>query len=154
MVMPDMLHMQVLRSPHAHARIVSIDTSEAEALEGVACVITAADVPGEDGFGVFVHDQPIMARGKVRHVGEAVAAVSAESVEIARRALGLIKVEYEELPAVFDPEEAMRPGAPVIHDYAPDNLVKHIPIRKGDVEAGFAEADLIVENTYSTQQIE
>lgn len=154
MVMPDMLHMQVLRSPHAHARIVSIDTSEAEALEGVECVITSADVPGKDGFGVFVHDQPIMARGKVRHVGEAVAAVSAESVEIARRALRLIKVEYEELPGVFDPEEAMRPGAPVIHDYAPDNLVKHIPIRKGDVEAGFAEADLIVENTYTTQQIE
>ncbi len=154
MVMPDMLHMQVLRSPVPHARIVSIDTSAAEAMDGVECVITADDVPGEDGFGVFVHDQPIMARGKVRYVGEAVAAVAAEDVLTARRALEAIRVEYEDLPALFDPEEAMGDGAPVIHDYAPDNLVKHIPIRKGDVEAGFADADLIVENTYDTQQVE
>lgn len=154
MVMPGMLHMQVLRSPHAHARIRGIDTSAAEALEGVECVITAADVPGKDGFGVFVHDQPVMARDKVRHVGEAVAAVAAETAEIARRALALIRVDYEPLPGLFDPAEAMRPGAPVIHDYAPDNLVKHIPIRKGDVEQGFAEADLIVEETYTTQQVE
>ncbi|WP_261617491.1 molybdopterin-dependent oxidoreductase [Microbaculum marinisediminis] len=154
MVMPGMLHMQVLRSPHPHALIKAIDTSAAEALPGVACVITAADVPGEDGFGVFVHDQPIMARGKVRYVGEAVAAVAADDVVTAARALSLIKVDYEELPAVFDAEEAMQAGAPVVHDYAQDNLVKHIPIRKGDVEAGFAEADLIVEQTYSTQQVE
>ncbi len=154
MVMPGMLHMQVLRSPHPHARITSIDVSEAEALPGVACVITAADVPGEDGFGVFVHDQPIMARGVVRYVGEAVAAVAAEDVLTAREALRRIKVDYEELPAVFDPEEAMRPGAPVLHPQAPDNLVKHIPIRKGDTEKGFAEADLIVEERYDTQQVE
>jgi aerobic-type carbon monoxide dehydrogenase small subunit (CoxS/CutS family) len=154
MVMPGMLHMQVLRSPHAHALIKSIDVSEAEALAGVGCVITADDVPGEDGFGVFVHDQPIMARGRVRYVGEAVAAVAADDPMIARKALSLIKVEYEELPAVFDPEEAMQKGAPVIHDYAQDNLVKHIPIRKGDIEKGFAEADLIVEESYGTQPVE
>ncbi|MBB4002626.1 MAG: molybdopterin cofactor-binding domain-containing protein [Aurantimonas endophytica] len=152
--MQDMLHMQVLRSPHPHARILSIDTSAAEAMEGVECVITHRDVPGVDGFGVFVHDQPVMAREKVRYVGEAVAAVSAETQEIARRALSLIKVEYEELPGIFDPEEAMLPGAVVVHDYAPNNLVKHIPIRKGNVEQGFAEADIIVENSYSTQQVE
>lgn len=154
MVMPGMLHMQVLRSPHPHALIKSIDTSAAEALEGVACVITSADVPGKDGFGVFVHDQPVMARGKVRYVGEAVAAVAAEDLVTARKALSLIKVEYEPLPAVFDPEEAMRPGAPVLHDYAKDNIVKHIPIRKGDIEKGFAEADIIVEEKYETQQVE
>ncbi|MCC0042062.1 MAG: molybdopterin-dependent oxidoreductase [Rhodobiaceae bacterium] len=154
MVMPDMLHMQVLRSPHAHAKIRSIDTSAAEALDGVACVITCDDVPGEDGFGVFVHDQPVMARGKVRHVGEAVAAVAAEDIATARKALKLIRVDYEELPGLFDPEDAMQPGAPVIHDYAPDNIVKHIPVRKGDVEKGFAEADIIVEQTYETQQVE
>ena len=74
----NMLHARLLRSPHAHARILSIDTSEAEALEGVEGVITCDDVPGKDGFGVFIHDQPVMARGKVRHVGEAVAAVAAE----------------------------------------------------------------------------
>jgi len=154
MVMQGMLHMQVLRSPHAHARIVSIDTSAAEALPGVACVITADDVPGIDGFGVFVHDQPVMARGKVRHVGEAVAAVAADDVRTARAATKLIKVEYEELPGLFDPAEAMQPGAPVMHDYAPDNLVKHIPVRKGDIEKGFAAADLIIEEDFSTQQVE
>lgn len=154
MVLTNMLHMQVLRSPHAHARIVSIDTSAAEAMEGVESVITAADVPGVDGFGVFVHDQPIMARDKVRYVGEGIAAVSAESEEIARKALALIKVVYEELPAVFDPEEAMAAGAVIVHDYASDNVVKHIPVRKGDIEKGFAEADLVYENTYRTQQVE
>ena len=154
MTMPGMLHVQVLRSPHAHARIVSIDTSAAEAMDGVEGVITCADVPGEDGFGVFVNDQPIMARDKVRYVGEAVAAVAAESTLIAKLALSAIKVEYQPLPAVFDPDEAMRPGAPVLHDYAPDNLTKHIPIRVGDVEKGFAESDLVVEETYTTQPIE
>ena len=149
-----MLHVQVLRSPHAHARIVSIDTSAAEAMDGVEGVITCADVPGEDGFGVFVNDQPIMARDKVRYVGEAVAAVAAEDPLIARRALTAIKVVYEPLPAVFDPDEAMRTGAPVLHDYAPDNVTKHIPIRVGDVEKGFAECDLVIEETYSTQPIE
>jgi nicotinate dehydrogenase large molybdopterin subunit len=154
MTMPGMLHVQVLRSPHAHARIHSIDTSAAEAMNGVEAVITSADVPGEDGFGVFVNDQPVMARGKVRYVGEAVAAVAAEDPLIARRALAAIRVAYEALPAVFDPDEAIRPGAPVLHDYAPDNVTKHIPIRVGDVEKGFAESDLVVEETYSTQPIE
>lgn len=154
MTMPGMLHVQVLRSPHAHARVASIDTAAAEAMEGVEGVITCADVPGEDGFGVFVNDQPIMARGKVRYVGEAVAAVAAEDPLLARRALSAIKVDYQPLPAVFDPEEAMRPGAPVLHDYAPDNLTKHIPIRVGDVENGFAGSDLVVEETYTTQPIE
>lgn len=150
----DMLQMQVLRSPHAHARIVAIDTSEAEAMDGVACVITAEDVPGNDGFGVFVHDQPIMARGKVRHVGEAVAAVAAEDIVTARRAVNKIKVEYEQLPGLFDPTDALTEGAPVIHDYAPNNLVKHIPIRKGDTEKGFADADIVIEDYFGTQQVE
>ncbi len=154
MVMPNMLHVQVLRSPHPHARIVSIDTSAAEVMAGVEGIVTAGDVPGVDGFGVFVDDQPVMARGKVRYVGEAVAAVAAEDVGIARRACAAIRVVYEPLPAVFDPEEAMRPGAPVLHDHAPDNLTKHIPIRKGDVAAGFAQSDLIVEEQYATQAVE
>jgi len=154
MTMPGMLHVQVLRSPHAYARIVSIDAAAAEAMEGVHGVITSADVPGEDGFGVFVNDQPVMARGKVRYVGEAVAAVAAEDLATAKRALAAIKVVYEPLPAVYDPDEAMRPGAPILHDYAPDNVTKHIPIRVGDVEKGFAESDLVVEENYSTQPIE
>jgi len=154
MVMPHMLHMQVLRSPHAHARIVSIDTSEAEAMSGVEGVVTCADVPGEDGFGVFVNDQPVMARGKVRYIGEAIAAVAAEDPLVAKRALSKIKISYEQLPAVFDAEEAMRPGAPILHDYAPDNITKHIPIRVGDIAKGLAESDLVVEQTYATQAIE
>lgn len=154
MKMPDMLQMQVLRSPRPHARILSIDTGAAEAMEGVACVITAQDVPGKDGFGVFVHDQPTMATDKVRYVGEAVAAVAADDLVTARRALAAIRVEYEDLPGVFDPEDALRPGAPVIHDHAADNVVKHIPVRKGDVAAGFARADLILEEDFATQQVE
>src|SRR5207302_9733411 len=106
---------------------------------GVCGVITSADVPGEDGFGVFVNDQPVMARDKVRYVGEAVAAVAAEDEIIARRACARIKVSYEPLPAVFDPEAAMAAGAPVPHDYAPDNITKHIPIRVGNVAEGFAQ---------------
>src|SRR4029077_17748418 len=154
MPMPGMLHVQVLRSPHAHARIVSIDTSAAEAMEGVEGIITSADVPAECGFGWFVTDQRIMARGKVRYVGEAVAAVAAEDPLIAKRALCSIEVVYESLPAVFDPDEALREGAPALHDYAPDNVTKHIPIRVGDVDKGFVESDLVIEETYSTQQIE
>ena len=154
MTMPGMLHVQVLRSPHAHARIVSMDTLGAEGMEGVEGVVTCADIPGEDGFGVFVNDQPVMAREKVRYVGEGVAAVAAQDALTARRALAAIKVVYEPLPAVFDPDEALLPGAPVLHDYAPDNITKHIPIRVGDVEKGFAESDLVVEETYSTQAIE
>ena len=154
MILPAMLHVQVLRSPHAHARIVSIDTSAAEAMDGVEAVITSADVPGKDGFGVVVNDQPVMARGKVRYVGEAVAAVAAEDPLTARRALAAIKVVYEQLPAVFDPDEAMRAGAPVLHDDASNNVTKHVPIRVGDVEKGFAESELVVEETYSTQPIE
>ena len=154
MIMPGTLHMQVLRSPHAHARILSIDTSAAENLPGVHCVITVDDVPGEDGFGVFVHDQPIMARGVVRYVSEAVTVVAANDVTTARRALNLIKVEYEELPAVFDAGEVMKDGAPVIHDYAADNIVKYIPVRKGDVAEGFAAAHVIIEDKFGTQAVE
>src|SRR5690606_6358717 len=98
--------------------------------------------------------QPVMARGKVRYVGEAVAAVAAEDPLTARRAAAAVKVEYEPLPAVFSPEDALKPGAPVIHDYAPDNITTHIPIRVGDVEKGFAQSDLVIEQEYATQAIE
>ncbi len=154
MVMAGMLHVIVLRSPHPHARIVSIDTSQAEVMEGVEGIVTSADVPGQDGFGVFVCDQPVLARDKVRYVGEAVAAVAAEDEISARRAADAIKVEYEPLPAVFDPFEAMKPDAPVLHDYAPDNITKHIPIRKGDFDAALAGSEVVLEQTFSTQAIE
>lgn len=154
MTMAHMTHMAVLRSPHAHARIKSIDVSAAEKMPGVVCVVTADDVPGTDGFGVFVHDQPVMAAQVVRYVGEAVAAIAAETVLEAQAALSKIIIKYEMLPAVFDSEEAMQPGAPVIHNYAKDNIVKHIPVRKGDMDKGFAEADLIIEKRFDTQAVE
>ena len=154
MVMPGMLHVAVLRSPHPHATIVSIDTSQAQSADGVEAVITSADVPGVDNFGVFVNDQPVMARGKVRYVGEAVAAVAAESELAARRALDKIKVVYAALPAIFDPDLAMMAGAPIVHEYAPDNVTKHIPIRKGDAETALTTCDLVIENDYTTQAVE
>ena len=154
MWMPNMLHMQILRSPHPHARIKRLDTSRARALPGVECVVTSDDVPGVDNYGVFIEDQPTLARGVVRYVGEAVAAVAAETVDIARAALKLIEVEYEPLPGLFDPEEAMKPGAIQLHPHAPGNLCKHTKIRKGDFEAGLKEADIVVEETYQTAPIE
>lgn len=154
MVMPQMLHMQVLRSPHPHAEIVELDTSEAEALPGVEAVVTHRDVPGIDGYGVFTDDQPVLATGKVRFVGEAVAAVAAEDPLTAKQALAKIKLRYRELPVIATPEAALEPGAPVLHEDIPDNIVMHIPIRKGDVEQGMAEADLVVEETYHTQPVE
>ena len=117
--MPNMLHMQVLRSPHPHARIVRIDTDLARSLPGVECVLTCDDVPGVDNFGVFIEDQPTLARDVVRYVGEAVVAVAAETLDIARAALALIHVEYEELPSLFDPHEAMKDGAVQLHSFAP-----------------------------------
>jgi CO/xanthine dehydrogenase Mo-binding subunit/aerobic-type carbon monoxide dehydrogenase small subunit (CoxS/CutS family) len=153
MVMPRMLHMKVLRSPVPHARI-QVDTSAAEEIPGVEAVITSRDVPGIDGFGVFIEDQPVLARERVRFVGEAIAAVVAESPVTALNALRKINVRYEPLPAVFDPEAAMAAGAPVLHDGFPNNITKHVKIRKGNAEAGFAASDLIVEETYRTQPIE
>lgn len=154
MTMPHMLHLQVLRSPHPHARIVSIDTTDAEAITGVEGIVTCDDVPGVDCFGVFVNDQPVLARGKVRYVGDAVAAVAAEDEITARRACAAIKVVYQPLPAVFDVDAALAPGAPVIHDYAPKNITAHIPVRVGDVAQGFAQSDVIVEQIYTTQPVE
>jgi aerobic-type carbon monoxide dehydrogenase small subunit (CoxS/CutS family) len=151
---PNMLHLQVLRSPHPHARIVKIDAGAAKAIPGVECVITCDDVPGIDNFGVFIEDQPIMARGVVRYVGEAICAVAAETVDIAKAAVRAIKVEYEVLPGLFDPELAMQDGAVQLHDFAANNICKHTRIRKGDVEAGLRDADVVVEETYRTAPIE
>jgi len=154
MWMPNMLHMQVLRSPHPYVRIERIDADDARALPGVEAVLTSEDVPGIDNFGVFIEDQPVMARGVARYTGEAVAAVVAETPEIARMAVGLIRVTYSILDGVFDPHSALDAGAPQLHDFAPGNVCKHTKIRKGDIDAGFAAADLIVEETYQTSALE
>ena len=154
MELANMLHMAVLRSPHPYAKIVSIDASAALAIPGVEVVLTSEDVPGIDNFGVFIEDQPIMAREYVRYVGEAVAAVAAETADIAMAASKLIKVKYEVLEGIFDPYLAMKDGAPQLHHFAKNNITKHTKIRKGDVEEGFKLADLIVEETYQTAAIE
>src|SRR3989304_3542959 len=113
--LPGMLHARVLRSPYPHARIVMIDTSKARALPGVKAVLTAEDV-GKARYGVVIRDQTVFAYEKVRFVGEAVAGVAALDEDTAEEALGLIAVEYEELLAVSDPEQGMKPEAPLVHE--------------------------------------
>jgi selenium-dependent xanthine dehydrogenase len=145
---PGMLHAKVLRSAHAHARLLAVDTSRARAHAGVVVVLTAADVPGAKNHGVSQNDWPVLAYDKVRYYGDAVALVVAETVEVAEKALGLIDVTYEPLPVADSPEAALAPGAPCVHDRG--NVLKEIHVHKGDVAAGFALADQIVEETYRT----
>lgn len=140
------LHGKILRSPYPHALIKSIDTKEAESLPGVVAVLTAKDVPGRNGFGAIIPDQPVICGDKVRFVGDGVALVAAETERAAQLALAHIKVEYEVLPAVFDPLEALEKDAPQIHEGG--NLLSENKLRKGDVEKGFGEADVILERTY------
>ncbi len=158
LVLPNMLHAKILRSRHTSARIRSIDASRARALEGVRCVLTADDIsdrlirtsiPGQTGQRGVEAAQPILAKERVRFNGEPIALVAAETLEIAEQALALIEVDAEPLPAVCDVEEALRPGAPCVQ--GEDNIVARYRVRKGDLDEGFAEADVIVENTFRTQ---
>ena len=165
--LPRMLHACVLHSPHAHARIVKVDTSKAEKLPGVAAVLTREDLIGDHidpYFGLIIQDQTPVALDRVRFVGETVATVAAVDADTAAEAVELINVEYEELPAVFDPEEALRPGAPILHPGPrriiagrPDvaarslegtNIVHLFKQRKGDMARGFRDSDRIFENTF------
>jgi CO/xanthine dehydrogenase Mo-binding subunit len=148
---PGMLYGYVLRSEYAHANIKSIDTSDAEKFPGVKAVITHKDMP-HNRFGVHVDDQPVLADDKVRHYGDAVAAVAAETLEIAEKASKLIKVGYEPIPGVFDIYEAMKENSPKVHGSS--NLFRKVRIANGDVEKGFAEADFIVEDNFKTQRVE
>ena len=159
--LPGMLWGLVLRSPHPHARIVSIDASKARQVPGVLAVITGKDVPGLY-MGKILRDLPVLCWDRVRYAGDRVAAVAAETREAAEEALGLIEVEYEPLPAVFDPIEAMQPDAPVLHEdprsYAGFPMQREAPgvhngqtrlhWAKGDVEAGFEQADVVMEHTF------
>ncbi len=148
-VLPRMLTGKVLRSPYAHAKILNIDTSRAEKLRGVRCVVTAEDTIKRP-WGAFFADQYPLSVGKVRYVGEEVAAVAAIDRETAEEAVELIEVDWEELPAVFDAEEAMRPGAPLVHDDKESNTAMVIDVERGDVEKAFAESDVIVEDTFQS----
>ncbi len=148
-VLPGMLIGRILRSPYPHARIVRIDTSKAEKLPGVRAVATAEDTI-KQGWGAFFPDQYPLSLGKARYVGEEVAAVAAIDHDIAEEALELIDVEWEELPAVFDPEEAMKEDAPLIHEDKKRNIAITIDVERGDIERAFAESDLIVEDTFES----
>lgn len=143
-----MLHGKVLRSPYPHARIVSIDVSAALALPGVKAVLTGADAP-RTMWGVHHKERRILAEGRVIFSGEEVAAVAATTEEIARDALDLIQVDYEELPAIFSPEVAMADDTPGIHP-GRNNISHDIQFERGSVDAGFATAEVIYEATYNT----
>jgi CO/xanthine dehydrogenase Mo-binding subunit len=145
-----MLHGKVLRSPYPHARIVRIDTAAARALPGVKAVLTGDDAPARPWGGGPHKERHILAKGVVRFCGEEVIAVAATSEEIARDALDLIEIEYEELPALLSPDEALDAEAPTVHPGRADNVAHEIEFERGAVEAAFAQADLVHEAVYHT----
>lgn len=163
-LLPGTLWAKALRSPYPHARIVHIDTSRAERAPGVRAVLTGADVRGIL-YGRRYRDLSVLAQDRVRFAGERVSAVAAEDLQAAQDALELIHVEYEELPAVFDPLEALEECAPLIHPDVnsyqglpkilekPSNVYVHDLHEKGDIQAGFAQSDLIVENTFTVPRV-
>ena len=163
--LPAMIWGKALRSPWPHARIVRIDTSAAERLPGVLAVLTARDLP-DLLIGRRVYDMPVLAKDRVRFIGEKVAVVAAEDPDVAEEALGTIEVDYEELPAVFDAQEAMQADAPLLHPqyrlypHAPakyfsdlPNVHSHVTWQLGNVEQGFAAATQIFEHTFTTHYV-
>jgi len=162
--LPEMLWAKVLRSPIAHGRIKKIDTSKARALPGVKAILTGADLTGAR-IGKKIVDMPLLAEGVVRYVGEKVAAVAAESEAVAEAALELVDVQYEELPVVTDPIQAMSDSAPLLHPHlgeykgllhkidAPSNVFVRLNWKKGEVEEGFRQSDVVVENTFTVPAV-
>jgi len=167
--LPGMVYGKVLRSPIPHGRIVRLDVSEAERLPGVVAVVTAKDVPA-NRYGFALKDETVFTLDKVRCIGDAIGAVAAEDPKSAEKALGHIHVEYEDLPAVYDLEEALREDAPLVHPemtsydtvrllrgawhpIAGTNMVHRAEFRKGEVEKGFQEADYVFEDTFRSSQV-
>jgi CO/xanthine dehydrogenase Mo-binding subunit len=160
-VRPGMLHTALVLSPYPNAQILTIDTDAAAKAPGVRCILTGADFPHR--FGGFIHDEVVLASGRVRYAGEPVAAIAADTLAQARHAASLVVVDYEELPAVTSIEEALAPGAPLVHEqfaqYARrhmgplgPNLCAHTVLSEGeDVEAALARCDMVVEGEYRTQ---
>ena len=150
LVFADMLHGRALRAGVPHATLRRLDVSKAQRLPGVLAVLAAEDIPGERRHGIVVRDWPVLVGvgEKVRTVGDAVALVAAETREIATQALDLIEAEYDPLPVVSDPVQARRPEAPRLHDQG--NLLKHIKVRKGDVEQGLREAEIVLDRMFHT----
>ncbi|MDO8484465.1 MAG: xanthine dehydrogenase family protein molybdopterin-binding subunit, partial [Candidatus Limnocylindrales bacterium] len=174
LVLPGMLHALLLRSTTPHARIVRIDTEQAKRVPGVVAVLTGAEIDARTDvrsrFGPVFRDQPILAIDTVRYVGEPVVAVAALDRDAAQAALDLIEVEYEELPAVFDFDDALAPDAPLVHPEPPasgatfadiivdsepgTNICNKFKLRKGDIEIGFAESDYIFEDTFTSPAVQ
>jgi CO/xanthine dehydrogenase Mo-binding subunit len=166
MEMPGMLYGMVKRSPHARAKIKKIDTSRAQALTGVRAVITGDEL--DYRIGLYVVDKAILAKGIVRHYGEAVAAVAADTQEIAKKAVELIDVEYEELESVLHPLDALKEDAPLVHpdlgDYSymeavfspkpGTNIANHTKVRKGDADKAIEQADWVIERTYTNPSVQ
>ena len=159
---PNMLHGALLQSPHAHARILGYDVSQAAAMPGVHAIVTGDDLQEPWRMGAFIKDEHALAKGKVRYVGEPVAAVAAETEALARAAAAAIVVTYEELPASLSPQDALAPDAAVIHENAADyikvfdagtggNLCSRTSFQEGDIERGWRDSDLIFEASYQTQ---
>jgi CO/xanthine dehydrogenase Mo-binding subunit len=148
---PNLKHGVVLRSNHHHAHILSIETEKAMQIPGVVDIVTAKDIPGETIYGPIIADRPPLAGDRVRFMGEPVAIIIADSVDIARQACKAVQVNYEPLPAVFDPEQALQVESPAVH---PDgNLCSHFHVEDGNIESGFSQADLILEDSFSVPRI-
>ncbi len=149
LVRPGMLHLHVVFAHHVHARVVSVDTTAALAYPGVVAVLTAADVP-YNAFGLIEDDQPVLCGAVVRFAGDKVALVVAETKDAAAVGATLVRVVYEDLPAVTDPRAALAPDAPLVHPDRGTNVVQHVPIRKGDAARALAEADVVLDGAFST----
>ncbi len=143
---PEMLYGKILRSEYPHAKITRVRTERAKRLPGVVAVITHEDVPGLNGFGLIFPDQPVLCNTYVRYVGDAIAAVAAETVEIAEKALTLIEVDYEPLPIIDSPEKGLDPSSPLLHSNG--NVLHRASYLKGKINEGFANCKVIVEETY------
>ena len=154
LVFPGMLHGKILRSPFPHAKILNVDVSKALRLPGVKGVVTGAEIPDRQ-YGIVpkARDEYALAKGKVRYIGDEVAAVCAIDQEIAEEALDLIEVDYEELPAVFDPRDSIKEGAPIIHEGVANNTSFAIKKEFGDVEKAFAESALVSEDSFYSQPV-
>ena len=148
-----MLYGKVLRTEYPHAEILNIDTEKAKKVKGVKAVLTAEDIPNNE-FGVIIENQQVLAKEKTMYIGDGVALVAAETKKAAKKAIELIEVEYKELDGIYDPLEARKKDAKALHDDLDNNQVIHHPLRKGDINKGFEEADVVLEREYTTQFIE
>ena len=148
--LPNMLVGKIVRSQAPHAKLLKVDTANALQVPGVVAILTGADLGTNAFYGAAIKDQGVVAVDRVRYVGEPIAAIAAENEEAAEEAAILLDIEYEELPAIFDAQEAIQSGAPTLHEKYSNNIFMHSKLRHGDMEAAFAEADEIFEDTFTS----